>query len=552
MAESFWQELEARLGRDCLVSLVRRHLVPIPEGASRRGGAVAEAGSRAVATLVAAAAGSALGLPYEWREPPAGDSGPVDMLPAPGATVGADVTLLALSLLLMLDHGVGAPPTLSDRLAAAPSLGHAGRAVPATIGRRRNGWPWFEAGVPSLGNGALLRAVAAGLVYADRPERRQVMAALDAVVTHATPEASVAAVAVAQTVAALLAAPPAGFDLLGLTVAVPRTAAAVVTDVAGRLARGDGPPPSGATALAAYGAALFHAFRHPADPVAAVASAIASGGDTDTVAALAAAFAGAAGGRVPDAWGAVQGAAELSALAGRLALPSPLAPSGTAEPGPARGAALHIHFLLDRSGSMQSIASDVVGGFAAFLATHRAAGGDCVLTVAQFDSEGPFEVLVDAARIGDAPDLDPSRYQPRGTTPLYDAIGAVLDHAEADAARRPDRDHLVVVFTDGLENASGRWDRHAIFARIEQLKARGFTFAFLGANQDSYREGAGIGVDAGSVSNFRADATGTRAAWASLERATLSHRGKTHFQRRSDQDRFFEGIKEAEQPDGNW
>ena len=83
---------------------------------------------------------------------------------------------------------------------------------------------------------------------------------------------------------------------------------------------------------------------------------------------------------------------------------------------------LHIYFLLDRSGSMESMADDVVGGFNGFLATQQADGHDAVLTLVQFDSQDPHEVLVDAVPIAEVRPLDPARFQPRGaprfTTPL--------------------------------------------------------------------------------------------------------------------------------------
>lgn len=44
-------------------------------------------------------------------------------------------------------------------------------------------------------------------------------------------------------------------------------------------------------------------------------------------------------------------------------------------------------FLLDRSGSMQSIKSDVIGGFGAFIAEQREGEGRCTATLAQFDIE---------------------------------------------------------------------------------------------------------------------------------------------------------------------
>jgi hypothetical protein len=66
------------------------------------------------------------------------------------------------------------------------------------------------------------------------------------------------------------------------------------------------------------------------------------------------------------------------------------------------GPPVHIYFVLDRSGWMQSIAPDVIGGFNAFLAAQQADGSDALLTLVQFDSQDPHEVVVDAAAIQSA------------------------------------------------------------------------------------------------------------------------------------------------------
>ena len=204
-----------------------------------------------------------------------------------------------------------------------------------------------------------------------------------------------------------------------------------------------------------------------------------------------------------------------------------------------------VWFLLDRSGSMQSIASDVVGGFNQFFAEQRAQAGQLRVTVVQFDNEAPHEVLIDRADVGIVADLDAHRYKPRGMTPLFDAIDLLLDRAER-AGGSP-TDQLVVVFTDGLENASHRASREGVFAHIARLKDAGWTFVFLGANQDSYAAGGGLGVAAGSVSNYRADSQGVRVAFSSISRGTSEWRGKSGARRHAERDEFWGGRKEAEE-----
>lgn len=206
--------------------------------------------------------------------------------------------------------------------------------------------------------------------------------------------------------------------------------------------------------------------------------------------------------------------------------------------------AVHISFLLDRSGSMGPIRSDVIGGFNDFLREQQQRPGTCRMTVVQFDSQDPFEILADAAEVKALAPLDGAHYLPRGGTPLLDAIGALIEHAERRARGR-DEDTVIVVFTDGAENQSKTWTRAALFERIEGLKARGWAFVFLGANQDSYEEAGSIGFATGSTSNWNGAAPD--AAFAQISRSMSAYRSKGRTLRKSQNPDFFEGVKEAEQ-----
>ncbi|MCX6524746.1 MAG: hypothetical protein NTX58_08280, partial [Actinobacteria bacterium] len=97
---------------------------------------------------------------------------------------------------------------------------------------------------------------------------------------------------------------------------------------------------------------------------------------------------------------------------------------------------VHIYVLLDRSGSMQSIASDVVGGFNRLLADQQADGADARMTLVQFDSNDPQEVIADAIPIAEMVGLDASNFVPRGGTPLLDATGRLMATATARVAQR--------------------------------------------------------------------------------------------------------------------
>jgi uncharacterized protein YegL len=204
---------------------------------------------------------------------------------------------------------------------------------------------------------------------------------------------------------------------------------------------------------------------------------------------------------------------------------------------------VHVSFLLDRSGSMGRIVDDVIGGFNQFHREQQRQPGACRMTLVQFDSQAPFEILTDAISVHEVPPLDPLRYQPRGGTPLYDALGHLLELADRHARGR-DEDTVVVVFTDGQENASVSWSREAVFERIESLKEKGWTFVFMGANQDSYAASGRLRFTAGSTSNWHL--RDSRTAFSSMSRSMASFRSKQRTEREIQKGDFFEGLKEAE------
>ncbi len=156
----------------------------------------------------------------------------------------------------------------------------------------------------------------------------------------------------------------------------------------------------------------------------------------------------------------------------------------------------HLYFLLDRSGSMQSIKSDTEGGFTAFIDEQRRTAGECRVTLAQFDNH--YDVVYADRPIADVPPLD---LQPRGSTALLDAMGRLVTDAGARLAamhedQRP-ASVIVAIMTDGLENASKEWSHPAIKALVEQQTAQyGWQFMYMGADQDAIEVGRNIGVAA--------------------------------------------------------
>lgn len=154
----------------------------------------------------------------------------------------------------------------------------------------------------------------------------------------------------------------------------------------------------------------------------------------------------------------------------------------------------HLYFLLDRSGSMQSIRSDTEGGYDAFIAEQRHSEGTCLVTLAQFDDT--YEVCYTDLPVEQVP---PLQLMPRGMTALLDSIGRLVTEAGARLAALPEPERpatvVVGIMTDGLENASREWTHPAVKALVEQQSTGyGWQFLYLGADQDAIEVGASLGV----------------------------------------------------------
>ena len=168
----------------------------------------------------------------------------------------------------------------------------------------------------------------------------------------------------------------------------------------------------------------------------------------------------------------------------------------------------HLYFLLDRSGSMQSIRDDTIGGFDAFIAEQRRHPGDCRVTLAQFDDR--YEVVYSDKPVAEVPRLD---LRPRGSTALLDAIGRLVTDAGAHLASLPEAERpgtvVVGIMTDGYENSSREWTRPAIKSLLEQqADVYSWEFFYLGADQDAIEVGTGLGVPANRSMTYSRDAAG--------------------------------------------
>lgn len=184
-----------------------------------------------------------------------------------------------------------------------------------------------------------------------------------------------------------------------------------------------------------------------------------------------------------------------------------------------------IGVILDRSGSMGSCREATIAGFNQFLQTQQrdAAGGRALMSLTQFDDR--YEMNFVGEPIENVPDLDAQSYVPRGRTALHDAIGRTIHETEEWVRAHHWNDRvLILIITDGQENASREYDLHAVRALIERKEQDGLNVAYMGANQDSFAVGGAMGVRAGFTQDYAATDAGQRRNFADLGDRTSRYR----------------------------
>ena len=184
--------------------------------------------------------------------------------------------------------------------------------------------------------------------------------------------------------------------------------------------------------------------------------------------------------------------------------------------------------VTDRSGSMASIMSDAIGGFNCFLKDQQENKTDrCLFTFAQFDSE--YEIIHDCIPIEDVPPLTKETYIPRASTALLDAIGRTIASVGERLSRTAENERpgavIVVILTDGLENASSEYNRQRVKEMIEtQTEKFSWEFIYLAANQNAIAEAQTYGIAMKNAANFSHNSNGVNDIYDNLSKGISNDR----------------------------
>ena len=189
----------------------------------------------------------------------------------------------------------------------------------------------------------------------------------------------------------------------------------------------------------------------------------------------------------------------MTGLSLAMVLPAAAKPAPT--PAPTAGS-VHSYILLDRTGSMSGIWDEALGSVNAYAASVGEAdegeieGADIktAVTLAVFDYQESlqFDVLRKDVPAEKWTDVTNDEANPRGMTPLFDAIGRVISLAEADKPEKA----VIVIMTDGHENSSKEITRDGAKAALDRAKANGWEVVFLGAEFASFGDADAVGMNA--------------------------------------------------------
>ena len=184
-------------------------------------------------------------------------------------------------------------------------------------------------------------------------------------------------------------------------------------------------------------------------------------------------------------------------------------------------------FIIDRSGSMSGLEEDTIGGFNSMIEKQKREDGVCYVSTVLFDNES--EVIHDRVNLPDVPKMTRKDYSVRGCTALLDAMGGAIHHIGNvhKYARSEDvPEHtMFIITTDGMENASRRYDAPTIKKMINRQKEKyGWEFIFIGANIDAVETAAMYGISSDRAVNYHSDSEGTKLNYEAMNDAITTLR----------------------------
>lgn len=178
--------------------------------------------------------------------------------------------------------------------------------------------------------------------------------------------------------------------------------------------------------------------------------------------------------------------------------------------------------VIDRSGSMETMGSEVMNGYNLFLETQAKQNPKLQLSVIRFDTE--IEVLHDGVCISEIPKATVNTFRPRGMTALFDAVFHMIRIIKRNIKRasNPSNKVMIAILTDGENNQHRECKSAQHFKKVlkHYQDTHGWEFVFLAANQDAIETGSKMGIPQQKCLTFSANPTTCHAAFEGLSNST--------------------------------
>jgi hypothetical protein len=156
---------------------------------------------------------------------------------------------------------------------------------------------------------------------------------------------------------------------------------------------------------------------------------------------------------------------------------------------------LKVVVLIDESGSMSSCETATISGFNEYIQKLQKENKNITVTLTKFNSDG-VTMAFSNLPVHKVPFLSHENYNPSACTPLYDAIGKTITQDKIN------KKTLFIIMTDGQENASKEYSLSAIQSLIKEQEKQGWSFVYLGADQDAWGNAHSLGLSHGNVMNY--------------------------------------------------
>ncbi len=177
--------------------------------------------------------------------------------------------------------------------------------------------------------------------------------------------------------------------------------------------------------------------------------------------------------------------------------------------------------ILDKSGSMNSIARQAVDGVNETIGSIRSAqeknpDQEHIVTLVAFCG-CEMKIIYDNLPVAEVKTLTDKDYRPCCMTPLYDAIGMTITRVHGVQSKEENSLAIVTIITDGYENASHEFSHTAIRSLIESYKDQGWQFTYIGADHDVEQVAFSLNID--HSLQFDKTEAGTQAMFARERRS---------------------------------